>query len=149
MIPDPCVSAYQKQKICCLISVIGKVKAIRAMHTGLKKSLISSWYLRYVRLLTGIRQLGFSWLEVTNNLIDSPGIFSSFGPSLVRCSSAGDEWRANRRRPASENHLLPKVQAEMVFSNSVQQQYTLVPRSGRWSLGSHAGWTGFFYHLDL
>ncbi|XP_043229917.1 vacuolar protein sorting-associated protein 13A-like [Amphibalanus amphitrite] len=43
-------------------------------------------------------------------------------------ADSGDEWRANRRRPASDNHLLPKVQAEMVFSNSVQQQYTLVPR---------------------
>ncbi|KAL1131713.1 hypothetical protein AAG570_011326 [Ranatra chinensis] len=49
------------------------------------------------------------------------------GFQLLFCDS-GDVWRDSKKLNDSEFHLLPKVQCQVVFSNSIKPEYKLLPR---------------------
>ncbi|XP_077487985.1 intermembrane lipid transfer protein VPS13A-like isoform X2 [Amblyomma americanum] len=46
----------------------------------------------------------------------------------VLFTDSGDEWRMARLLPESEMHLVPKIKAQALFSNSVKPDYRHLPR---------------------
>lgn len=54
----------------------------------------------------------------------------NFRLSFVHCFHLylGEDWRDAKKMSDSDFHILPKVQCQVVFSNSVKPEYRQLPR---------------------